>query len=197
MALQCCTASRMRATAPSMATLAALESALSSLRVSHQSLPSIAATGRRHASHQAQGRANGAKDGPGKRLGAKKTGGEYVVPGNILFKQRGTHWFPGDNCFMVRLHSHLSSNRASRALYATSTYVMTGPRPHNPRLPTRLRPLLPRPSPPSQAQIYRHCLRQRPIPPTTAQCSPKTKTRHASLPNAHPHHNPRNKRLRA
>jgi ribosomal protein L27 len=25
------------------------------------------------------------------------------VPGNILFKQRGTLWFPGDNCSMVRL----------------------------------------------------------------------------------------------
>jgi large subunit ribosomal protein L27 len=34
-------------------------------------------------------------------LGAKKSGGEYVVPGNILFKQRGTLWFPGDNCSMV------------------------------------------------------------------------------------------------
>jgi hypothetical protein len=86
--------------APSMATLAVLESALSGLRIS-----TPAATGsqvwRRHASHQAQGRANKAADGAGKRLGAKKSGGEYVVPGNILFKQRGTLWFPGDNCSMV------------------------------------------------------------------------------------------------
>jgi len=88
--------------APSMATLAVLESALSGLRIS-----TPAATGsqvwRRHASHQAQGRANKAADGAGKRLGAKKSGGEYVVPGNILFKQRGTLWFPGDNCSMVCL----------------------------------------------------------------------------------------------
>ena len=86
--------------APSMATLAVLESALSGLRIS-----TPAATGlqvwRRHASHQAQGRANKAADGAGKRLGAKKSGGEYVVPGNILFKQRGTLWFPGYNCNMV------------------------------------------------------------------------------------------------
>lgn len=34
-------------------------------------------------------------------MGAKKSGGEFVVPGNILFKQRGTLWFPGDNCNMV------------------------------------------------------------------------------------------------
>jgi len=38
-------------------------------------------------------------------LGAKKSGGEYVVPGNILFKQRGTLWFPGDNCSMGRDHT--------------------------------------------------------------------------------------------
>ncbi|CZT21778.1 related to 60s ribosomal protein L2 (mitochondrial) [Ramularia collo-cygni] len=84
--------------APSTCALSALSSALSSLRL--QSLPSV-----RHASHQAQGRANGAKDGPGKRLGAKKTGGEYVVPGNILYKQRGTLWFPGENCMMGRDHT--------------------------------------------------------------------------------------------
>lgn len=83
-----------------MATLAVLESALSGLRIS-----TPAAVGshvsRRNASHQAQGRANKAADGAGKRLGAKKTGGEFVVPGNILFKQRGTLWFPGENCSMV------------------------------------------------------------------------------------------------
>ncbi|KAJ8604740.1 hypothetical protein MRB53_041689 [Persea americana] len=52
---------------------------------------------RRNASHNSQGRANKAHQGPGKRLGSRKTGGEYVVPGNILYKQRGTLWFPGEN----------------------------------------------------------------------------------------------------
>lgn len=88
--------------APSMAALATLESALSSLRIT-----SIVPAGRRHASHQAQGRANKAKQGPGKRLGAKKTGGQYVVPGNILYKQRGTKWYPGDGCFMVSIRTVL------------------------------------------------------------------------------------------
>ncbi|KAF2091043.1 60S ribosomal protein L2, partial [Saccharata proteae CBS 121410] len=59
----------------------------------------------RHASHQAQGRANGVKNGPGPRLGAKKTGEQYVVPGNIIFRQRGTKWFPGENCAMGRDHT--------------------------------------------------------------------------------------------
>ena len=82
----------------------------------------------RHASHAQQGAVNKAKDGPGKRLGAKKSGGpysspclpsplpslqvlildkteQYVIPGNIIFRQRGTHWFPGENCAMGRDHT--------------------------------------------------------------------------------------------
>ncbi|KAF2163553.1 hypothetical protein M409DRAFT_26165 [Zasmidium cellare ATCC 36951] len=92
-------AARLTRPAPSMATLHALESALASFRISQP------ATGVRFASHQAQGRANKAKQGPGKRLGAKKIAGESVVTGNILYKQRGTLWFPGDNCFMGRDHT--------------------------------------------------------------------------------------------
>ena len=85
-----------------MATLKVLETALAGLRISSPTFTAANQLGRRNASHQAQGRANKAADGPGKRLGAKKTGGEYVVPGNIIFRQRGTLWFPGDNCSMVR-----------------------------------------------------------------------------------------------
>ena len=59
----------------------------------------------RPASHASQGRANKAAPGPGKRLGAKKTQHELVVPGNIIFRQRGTHWFPGENCGMGRDHT--------------------------------------------------------------------------------------------
>ena len=89
--------------APSIAALAALELALANFKISAPNALQRARLegGRRLASHQAQGRANGAADGPGKRLGAKKTAGEYVVPGNILYKQRGTLWFPGDGCHMV------------------------------------------------------------------------------------------------
>jgi large subunit ribosomal protein L27 len=60
----------------------------------------------RHASHAAQGTANKHKTRPaGKRLGAKRTNGEYVVPGCILFKQRGTTWYPGENCAFGRDHT--------------------------------------------------------------------------------------------
>lgn len=27
---------------------------------------------------------------------------QYVIPGNIIYKQRGTHWWPGENCIMGR-----------------------------------------------------------------------------------------------
>ncbi|KAH8649626.1 ribosomal L27 protein-domain-containing protein [Tricladium varicosporioides] len=67
--------------------------------------PAFGLTFIRHASHAQQGAVNKAKDGPGKRLGAKRTGEQYVIPGNIIFRQRGTHWFPGENCAMGRDHT--------------------------------------------------------------------------------------------
>ncbi|KAJ5109340.1 54S ribosomal protein L27 [Penicillium angulare] len=60
----------------------------------------------RYASHASQGTANRhSRDPAGKRLGAKRSGGEYVVPGCIIFKQRGSKWFPGENCAMGRDHT--------------------------------------------------------------------------------------------
>jgi len=101
--------------APSLPTFTALSTALHSLTLStnissstsKSTRTSLTTPQKRHASHQAQGRANGARDGPGKRLGAKKTAGQYVVPGNILYRQRGTLWFPGEGCSMVSPHTHI------------------------------------------------------------------------------------------
>ncbi|KAI9740578.1 MAG: 54S ribosomal protein L2 mitochondrial [Cirrosporium novae-zelandiae] len=50
------------------------------------------------AAHSTESRANGPKNGPGPRLGAKRGHLEYVVPGNIIFRQRGSIWWPGENC---------------------------------------------------------------------------------------------------
>ncbi|KAF4589656.1 50S ribosomal protein L27 [Ophiocordyceps camponoti-floridani] len=65
-----------------------------------------AATGRRQASVKAQGayKKKNKRCAP-KKLGAKKTGDQYVIPGNILWKQRGTIWWPGENCYMGRDHT--------------------------------------------------------------------------------------------
>ena len=71
----------------------------------------------RPASHQAQGRANKAAPGPGKRLGAKKSALELVVPGNIIFRQRGTHWFPGENCGMGRDHTIFAKEKGYVTYY--------------------------------------------------------------------------------
>ena len=37
------------------------------------------------------------RDSQSKRLGIKKFGGEYVIPGNIILRQRGTKYRPGEN----------------------------------------------------------------------------------------------------
>ena len=37
------------------------------------------------------------RDSEAKRLGPKKADGEYVLAGNILIRQRGTHIHPGEN----------------------------------------------------------------------------------------------------
>ncbi|KAI9775429.1 MAG: 54S ribosomal protein L2 mitochondrial [Geoglossum umbratile] len=81
------------------------ENGLELLRLSHPATKSPLLSFIRHATHMAQRSVNGGKDGPGKRLGAKKSGEQYVIPGNIIFRQRGTLWFPGENCGMGRDHT--------------------------------------------------------------------------------------------
>ncbi|RDD61090.1 50S ribosomal protein L27 [Ferruginivarius sediminum] len=49
---------------------------------------------------KAGGSSRNGRDTIGKRLGVKKFGGERVIPGNILIRQRGTKWHPGDNVGM-------------------------------------------------------------------------------------------------
>lgn len=43
------------------------------------------------------GSSSNGRDTIGKRLGVKKFGGEHVIAGNILIRQRGTKWHPGKN----------------------------------------------------------------------------------------------------
>lgn len=69
--------------------LASLAAALNALSLCQQHAKLAQTTFVRQASHAAQGRANGPKDSAGRRLGAKKTASQYVIPGNIIFKQRG------------------------------------------------------------------------------------------------------------
>ncbi|MEO1552059.1 MAG: 50S ribosomal protein L27, partial [Pseudomonadota bacterium] len=43
---------------------------------------------------KAGGSSRNGRDSAGRRLGVKKFGGESVIPGNILVRQRGTKWWP-------------------------------------------------------------------------------------------------------
>jgi large subunit ribosomal protein L27 len=51
---------------------------------------------------KAGGSSRNGRDSAGKRLGVKKFGGEIVLPGNIIVRQRGTTFHPGSNVGMGR-----------------------------------------------------------------------------------------------
>jgi len=57
------------------------------------------------------GSSRNGRDSAGQRLGVKKFGGEAVLAGNILVRQRGTKFWPGDNVGLGRDHT----------LFATAT----------------------------------------------------------------------------
>ncbi len=44
---------------------------------------------------KAGGSSRNGRDSAGRRLGVKLYGGQAVIPGNIIVRQRGTTWFPG------------------------------------------------------------------------------------------------------
>ncbi len=54
---------------------------------------------------KAGGSSRNGRDSAGRRLGVKKFGGEAVIPGNILVRQRGTQWWPGANVGMGKDHT--------------------------------------------------------------------------------------------
>ena len=49
------------------------------------------------AHHKGQGSTSNGRDSAGRRLGAKAADGEFVLAGNILYRQRGTRVYPGVN----------------------------------------------------------------------------------------------------
>ena len=54
---------------------------------------------------KAGGSSRNGRDSAGRRLGVKKFGGEAVIPGNILVRQRGTKWWPGEGVGMGKDHT--------------------------------------------------------------------------------------------
>ena len=54
---------------------------------------------------KAGGSSRNGRDTIGRRLGIKKYGGERVIPGNIIVRQRGTKWRPGENVGLGKDHT--------------------------------------------------------------------------------------------
>ena len=57
---------------------------------------------------KAGGSSRNGRDSEGRRLGVKKFGGEAVIPGNIIIRQRGTRFHPGANVGMGKDHTIFS-----------------------------------------------------------------------------------------
>jgi large subunit ribosomal protein L27 len=54
---------------------------------------------------KAGGSSRNGRDSAGRRLGIKKFGGEQVIPGNIIVRQRGTKWHPGTGVGLGKDHT--------------------------------------------------------------------------------------------
>ena len=57
------------------------------------------------ATKKAGGSSRNGRDSAGRRLGVKKFGGEIVISGNIIVRQRGTKFHPGSNVGIGKDHT--------------------------------------------------------------------------------------------
>ncbi len=69
---------------------------------------------------KAGGSSRNGRDTAGRRLGVKKFGGEIVIPGNIIIRQRGTKVHPGVNVGMGKDHT-LFATAEGRVVFAKKT----------------------------------------------------------------------------
>jgi large subunit ribosomal protein L27 len=54
---------------------------------------------------KAGGSSRNGRDSAGQRLGVKKYGGEAVLAGNVIIRQRGTQYYPGANVGIGKDHT--------------------------------------------------------------------------------------------
>jgi large subunit ribosomal protein L27 len=54
---------------------------------------------------KAGGSSRNGRDSAGQRLGVKKFGGEVIEAGNVIVRQRGTKFYPGENVGMGKDHT--------------------------------------------------------------------------------------------
>ncbi len=81
---------------------------------------------------KAGGSSRNGRDSAGRRLGVKKFGGEIVVPGNIIVRQRGTKYHPGRKVDMGRDHTLFAKVGGAVNYHTTTkgrTFVSVAPLP--------------------------------------------------------------------
>ena len=80
---------------------------------------------------KAGGSSRNGRDSESKRLGVKKFGGEEVLAGNIIVRQRGTKWHPGTNVGLGKDHTifaKAAGNVSFRTRANGRTYVSVMPK---------------------------------------------------------------------
>ena len=79
---------------------------------------------------KAGGSSRNGRDSESKRLGVKKFGGEAVLAGNIIVRQRGTKWHPGANVGLGKDHTIFATTNGSVSFRTKAngrTYVSVQP----------------------------------------------------------------------
>lgn len=84
------------------------------------------------ASKKAAGSTKNGRDSQSKRLGVKRFGGQTVLPGTILVRQRGTKFYPGRNVRLGRdftiysvIEGQVKFERLNRLKFKVSVYPRT------------------------------------------------------------------------
>ncbi|MCF3630137.1 50S ribosomal protein L27 [Thalassospiraceae bacterium LMO-SO8] len=76
------------------------------------------------------GSSRNGRDSEGRRLGLKKSGGQAVEAGNIIVRQRGTKYHPGENVGIGKDHTIFATSEG-RVKFATKakgrTYISVEP----------------------------------------------------------------------
>ena len=70
---------------------------------------------------KAGGSSRNGRDSAGRRLGVKKFGGEIVISGNIIVRQRGTKFHPGSNVGIGKDHTLFATTDGKVAFKKTRT----------------------------------------------------------------------------
>ena len=76
------------------------------------------------ATKKAGGSSRNGRDSAGRRLGVKKFGGEKVLSGNIIVRQRGTKFHPGSNVGIGKDHTIFATKNGKVFFKKTKTRTL-------------------------------------------------------------------------